>query len=309
MNNNDEKHSNTPQIWAIGGGKGGVGKSLVTANTSICLALLGHKVAVIDLDLGGANLHTCLGVPIPEKTLSDFVTKQVDDIRELLTPTPIDNLKIISGAQDALGIANLQKAQQIEILEGLKSLDVDYIVFDLGAGTTINTLDFFINANLGILVALPEPTSIENTYRFLKSVFFRKLKSLIDNPLVDELINETMNAKLASGSPSPAQLIDQISEQDSELGEKIRNEFKNFTPQLVINQVRTPHDIEIGNSIVTVSKRYFDLDMNLAGTLDFDASVWQSVKNRKPLLMEFPQSRLVYNFEKLINNLLKNKGQ
>ena len=56
------------KVWAIGGGKGGVGKSLVTANLSICLSLMGYKVIAIDLDLGGANLHTCLGVSIPENT-------------------------------------------------------------------------------------------------------------------------------------------------------------------------------------------------------------------------------------------------
>jgi Mrp family chromosome partitioning ATPase len=81
-----------PKIWAIGGGKGGVGKSLVTANLAICLALMGHKVAAIDLDLGGANLHTCLGVPIPDKTLSDYLSKKVRSLTELLTPTAIISL-------------------------------------------------------------------------------------------------------------------------------------------------------------------------------------------------------------------------
>ena len=64
-----EKKSYT---WAIGGGKGGVGKSLISANLSITLAQTGVKVTAVDLDLGCANLHTCLGVDIPSLTLSDF---------------------------------------------------------------------------------------------------------------------------------------------------------------------------------------------------------------------------------------------
>ncbi|MBA2406278.1 MAG: P-loop NTPase, partial [Bdellovibrionales bacterium] len=56
--------NSTKKIWAVGGGKGGVGKSLVSANVAICLALMGNKVVAVDLDLGGANLHTCLGLPI-----------------------------------------------------------------------------------------------------------------------------------------------------------------------------------------------------------------------------------------------------
>ena len=73
---------------------GGVGKSLITSNLSICLALMGYKVIAVDLDLGGANLHTCLGVPIPERTLSDYISKKARTLDELITPTPIKNLSI-----------------------------------------------------------------------------------------------------------------------------------------------------------------------------------------------------------------------
>jgi flagellar biosynthesis protein FlhG len=139
------------KIWAVGGGKGGVGKSLVTANTSICLALMGYKVVTVDLDLGGANMHTCLGIPIPEKTLSDYISKKVGDINDLVVSTPIKNLKIISGAQDELGMANLRQMHKNKILSKLGELDADYVLLDLGAGTSFNTLDFFISADKGML--------------------------------------------------------------------------------------------------------------------------------------------------------------
>ena len=185
------------KIWAIGGGKGGVGKSLVTANLSICLALMGHKVAAIDLDLGGANLHTCLGVPIPEKTLSDYLSKKVKSLNELLTPTAINNLFLISGAQDDLGIANLKHMHKAKLLSQLSELDVDYVLLDLGAGTTFNTIDFFISADQGIITTLPEPTSIENSYRFIKAVYLRKLKLAEELLEITPLIDEAMNAKLS----------------------------------------------------------------------------------------------------------------
>ena len=115
------------KVWAVGGGKGGVGKSLVTANLSICLALMGYKVVAIDLDLGGANLHTCLGVSVPETTLSDYLTKQVANLQDLVTPTYIENLSLISGAQDDVGMANLKHLQKTKILSKLAELDADYI--------------------------------------------------------------------------------------------------------------------------------------------------------------------------------------
>src|SRR5262245_38514757 len=72
--------SRIKQIWAIGGGKGGVGKSLVASSLAIALSRLGNKVVAIDLDLGGANLHTTLGVDLPRQTLSDYFNNRVTDI-------------------------------------------------------------------------------------------------------------------------------------------------------------------------------------------------------------------------------------
>lgn len=301
-----EMKLNTAQkIWAIGGGKGGVGKSLVTANLAICLSLMGHKVVAIDLDLGGANLHTCLGIPIPEKTLSDYLSKKVRGLSELLTPTPIQNLSIISGAQDDLGIANLRMMQKNKILSHLSEIDADYILFDLGAGTAFNTLDFFISSEKGILTVLPEPTSIENTYRFIKSVYYRRLKMIEELLDIGPLIDQAMNAKLSDTDNTPTGLVKKVIEINPEMGMKLKAEIKKFAPKLVVNQVRTQADIDIGFSMKSICKRYFGIDLDYVGYLDYDATVWQSVKKRRPLLMEFPNSRLVTNFDKIVHKLLE----
>lgn len=298
-------HSNHRQkIWSIGGGKGGVGKSLVTANTSICLALMGYKVVAIDLDLGGANIHTCLGVPIPDKTISDFLSKKVSSMSELLMPTPIKNLSVISGAQDDLGIANLKQVHKNKLLQELENLDADYVMLDLGAGTSMNTLDFFINSDKGMLVVLPEPTSIENTYRFIKSVYHRRLKMVEELLDIQPLINKAMNAKISEGQLTPVELVKQVIGMDPEMGEKLKAEITKFKPNLLMNQVRSQTDIDIGFSMQSVCKRYFGISMNYVGYLDYDSTVWQSVKKRKPLLLEFPNSKLVSNFDKIVQRLL-----
>ena len=299
----DRFSGHNQKIWAIGGGKGGVGKSLVTANLSICLSLMGYRVIAIDLDLGGANLHTCLGVPIPEKTLSDYLTKKERYLQDLVTPTPIPNLSIISGAQDDVGIANLKQMHKAKILSKMRELDADYILLDLGAGTTFNTLDFFISADQGILTALPEPTSIENTYRFIKSVYHRKLKMAEDLLEVGPLIDQAMNTKISTNS-TPADLINRVIEINPHMGKKLQAEVNRLVPKLIINQVRTQADIDIGFSMKIICKKYFGIHLEYAGYLEYDASVWQSVKKRRPLLMEFPNSSLVSNFDRIIHRLL-----
>ena len=89
-------------IWTIGGGKGGSGKSFLTVNMGICLSKLGVRVVLIDADLGGANLHTFLGISPPTLSLSDFIKKRVSHLREVLIPTAIPNLQLLTGAQDLL---------------------------------------------------------------------------------------------------------------------------------------------------------------------------------------------------------------
>ena len=63
--------SMTPRVVAIGGGKGGVGKSLVAANVGIFLATLGKRVILVDGSFGAPNLHIFAGVPRPARSLSE----------------------------------------------------------------------------------------------------------------------------------------------------------------------------------------------------------------------------------------------
>src|SRR5512136_2127644 len=93
-------------IWTIGGGKGGSGKSFITANIGICLSKLGVRVILIDADLGGANLHTLLGISPPALSLSDFLKRRVSNLCDILIPTSIPNLQLLSGAQDLLNASD-----------------------------------------------------------------------------------------------------------------------------------------------------------------------------------------------------------
>ncbi|MDE0830016.1 MAG: P-loop NTPase, partial [Vicinamibacterales bacterium] len=108
------------QVWAIGGGKGGIGKSLMTANVGIALAQMGKRVCVIDADLGGANLHSCLGVTQTAATLDLFVTRQSEELQELAVPTSVPNLSFISGAGHVLGAANPKYQTKMRLIRKIR---------------------------------------------------------------------------------------------------------------------------------------------------------------------------------------------
>jgi flagellar biosynthesis protein FlhG len=278
-------------IWAIGGGKGGSGKSFITVNIGVCLARLGMRVILIDADLGGANLHTFLGISPPALSLADFIKKRVSDLREALLPTVIPNLRLLSGAQDLLNATETKTFLRRKLLRSITSLEGDCVLLDLGAGNASNVLDFFLMSDGGILVVTPEPTAIENTYRFLKSAFYRRLRQCVTTPEVRGFIDAAADLRNNLGVRNPQELFEAIRQTSEEEARKIAEEVRFFRPNLILNQVRTKEDIEIGFAIRSACRKYFDIQLHYLGYIVYDQDVSFSIRKRRPLVLENPGSR------------------
>jgi flagellar biosynthesis protein FlhG len=291
-------------IWAVGGGKGGIGKSFISSSLAICLTRMGKSVTLVDLDLGSANLHTCLGLKIPQQTLSDFISGRAHHISQVSTPTEIPGLNFISGFNDALNIADLNGENKQRLIRGLRTIQTPYVILDLGAGTSENTLDFFLAADQKIIAVTPEPTSIENAYRFMKSSFYRKLRLAESELGIQSLIETAMDSKNQLGIKSPADLIRYIGETNPEAGARLDEKIADFNMQLLLNQVRTRQDIELGHSMKSVCKKYFGIESEYLGYIDHDNAVWQSLRKRRPLVIEYPYSSIVGQFLGITKNLL-----
>src|SRR5436305_10463695 len=93
----EKERSTSRRIIAIGGGKGGVGKSLLAANLGIYLAQLGRRTVLVDADLGGANLHTFVGVERPRVTLGDLFNRRVSRLEDCIVETAITGLGLLYG--------------------------------------------------------------------------------------------------------------------------------------------------------------------------------------------------------------------
>jgi flagellar biosynthesis protein FlhG len=259
----------------------------------------------VDMDLGGANLHTTLGVDLPQLSLSDFLANRVARIDDCMIPTGIPNLSVISGAQDSISIMHLKPEHKVRLFEAFRKIDADYVIYDLGAGTSSHTIDFFLAADIGIVTVLPEPTSIENAYRFIKSAFYRKLRSAPALAQVGHLIDAAMEGKNSLGIKTPSDLYREVNAVSPEAAIRMKEQIARIQPRLILNQVRTQTDIDVGHSIKSVCKRYFGIDLEYLGYLDYDTSVWQSVRRKRPFLVEFPNSRLVASIDRITQNLFK----
>jgi flagellar biosynthesis protein FlhG len=289
------------RVISIGGGKGGIGKSLISANLAIELARRGKRVVLVDADLGGANLHTTLGIDLPRRTLSDFIERKVARIEDVVTPTGIENLGLVSGALDHLDAANPRYAQKMRLLRNVQQMDVDYAILDLGAGTHANVLDFFLVSDHGLLVLVPEPTAVENAYRFVKAAFWRRMRNVAQVYGYDPLLRSVME----SGTfRSPVELMATFSERDPEAGRNLARQLAAFRPRLVVNQARTPQDADMGQAVVAAWRKYFGLEMDFLGTIAYDDEMWRAVRVRRPLLVDRPDVPTARSFGAIADALL-----
>ncbi len=279
-----------PRVWAIGGGKGGVGKSVVTTNLAVAVARSGARVAVVDADLGGANLHTMVGVASPKRNLSDFIARRVPTLAEVMIPTQIENLWLVSGAKALLETANPNWGQKSKILSHIARLNVDHVFLDLGAGTAFNVLDFFLIARKGVLVVVPEATSVENAYFFIKAAYFRKLKRAQPRAQVKAAIDQVMGSEMRRSIRTPRDLMAQVMAVDAEAGAALMEEASTFSPSVIVNRVERSEQARLGAEMGSACRDYFGIRLRCLGTLPFDNLVRRSVDERRPAVDLFPQS-------------------
>lgn len=293
-----------PRIWAVGGGKGGVGKSVICTNLGVALAKLGYRSVLVDADLGGANLHTMVGIPTPAKSLTELFTKDAGNLSEVQIPTGIQNLSLISGAHALLDIANPKHLLKQKIIRQLLTLDADFVLLDLSAGSSFNVLDFFLAAHEPIAVVVPTPTSVENAYHFLKAAFYRRLREAIAHEEIGHLADQTKGQKDALGIRTPRELIRHLVEISPEAGAAIAEKMAALRPKLIINQIRSQEDISLGIKMSNACRDYFGVEMNFLGGIYSDDKVVRSIQMKKPAIQLYPHSSFAVEIENIIQGLL-----
>ncbi len=272
------------RLLAIGGGKGGVGKTFVTANLATSLARLGKRVVVVDVDLEGANLHTCLGVSTPQKSLADFVSEREEDLGKLLVDTPLPNLRLIGATHGNLADAQPSHLRRVRLVRGLRQLDADLVLLDLGAGSHASVLDYFLVSDDGILVLQPEPTSVENAYTFLRAAFYRRMRLAMVGHGVRQLVTTAMDQRNERGIRTPLDLLREIEATDTAEARRFVETMRVFRPRLIVNGVRTAEDVKLGFAVSSVCKKYFGVEAEYLGYVNYDDEARRSVSMRRPIV-------------------------
>ncbi len=273
-----------PRVISVGGGKGGVGKTFVSANIAMALTRMGYRVVAVDADLEGANLHTCLGVATPRVSLADFVAQREDDLVKLLIQTGEPNLQIIAGTHGNLGEAQPSHLRRVSLMRALRQLPADFVILDLGAGTHSSVLDYFLVADEGLIVLHPEPTSVENAYTFLRAAFYRRLRLAMVGHGVRNLVTQAMDQRNERGIRTPLDLMREIESIDPLEGRRFVETMRAFRPRIVVNEVRTAEDVKLGFAVSSVCRKYFGLEADYLGYVNHDDAARRSVIARRPVV-------------------------
>ncbi|WP_243324797.1 MULTISPECIES: MinD/ParA family protein [Geothrix] len=161
------------RVVAITSGKGGVGKSNVTAGLAMTLARQGQRVVVMDANFGLSNLDILLGLS-PKYTL-EHVLRGEKVLEEILVQGPM-GVQILPTGSGLQELTRLDTLSELRLVQGLQRVaeTVDWLLIDTAAGIHESVLKLLLAAQEVILVATPEPTSLVDAYAMVKVLHLRE---------------------------------------------------------------------------------------------------------------------------------------
>ncbi|MBN2874397.1 MAG: P-loop NTPase [Spirochaetales bacterium] len=290
----------------IGSGKGGVGKTVVTANLGTVLAGYGKTVILVDLDLGGANLHTCLGVRNKHPGVGSIVWKKEKKLENLVVETGIDRLFLVPGDNLLPGTANLDFFTKRRIMKELQELTADYVLVDLGAGASYNIIDFWLMAHNGIVVTTPEIPAILNAYAFLKTAAYRLLfRSFSKGSEERERIAEFVVNRVEGQGDTFLAFAESLAAGGGAKGAKALEEITRLRPRVVVNMGAGQEDATLAQRLREISSRNLGIGMEYISYIMRDPYVSASLSDRAPLAVTAPDSAFVRGVRMAAERILK----
>lgn len=284
MEKQKDPHSG-PTIWAVGGGKGGVGKSVASVLLSVGLARSNQRTILVDADLGGANLHTMLGIKMPARTLNDYITGKRSQLNDICIQTQERNIELICGASEILSFSNLHYTHKYRIMQNIRRLAADHVVMDLGAGNSFAMLDFFLMSDYPIIILTPQPISIQNAYGFLRNAVHRKLSRMARrHASLHSIIATAMDPKNDERLRTVGDLYEAVRiTHGINMARRLRDGVSRLRPRLITNMIRSDREKKAGTIIQTVAEKYLKISPQVTGVVAYDPQIETCMTRMRPL--------------------------
>lgn len=302
------------RIIAVGGAKGGIGKSMFAANLGTMLSALGFRIIMVDLDLGGSDLHIYMGHrQMPEITLNDFLNRKIDCLTEAAVGCE-HGPGLIAGNAAELGSANIAFQKKMRLIEAIRKMNADYVVLDLGGSTDFNTLDFFLAADLGIVLTTLDQAAYLEAYAFIKTALQRKLNRLFaadstfparKNSRLKQIVADCTTAPEKDRSRTIQDLLEEVAKEDSSALPLIADEILVFSPRLVINRCFDSRAaLRVASTLRTVACQRLSVDIDHVGTISRHSRIEQSTTYlHHPLVRRQPSGLFASEMRSIIDTL------
>ncbi|MDR1902570.1 MAG: P-loop NTPase [Treponema sp.] len=296
------------RIIPVASGKGGVGKSLISANLGVAFAQAGQRVVLADLDLGASNLHLVIGQHSPTTGIGTFLNDTRSDFNAVIAETDVRGLRFIPGDTEIPGTANLKSSQLKALVKRLLDLanDTDILILDLGAGTHQSILDFFLLSGQGIVVSAPAVTAVLNAYVFLKNTVFRLMYLIFTKGTnAYTYLEKTRKDRSGTHKLYIPKMLPEIQSIDPASYEKFMSRMNTFRPRLILNMIDDPKDANVAMKIRRSCEEYLDLKIEHLGVTYRDSIQDTALSSRLPVILYKPQSILAQGIYRIADKILQ----
>ncbi len=296
------------KIIPIGGGKGGVGKTLLAANLAIGLASCGKRTVVVDLDLGASNLHTALGLRNTRAGIGNFLSGKGAKFKSIVSHTPFENLMFVPGDVLVSGMSSIQSSQRSRLIRSILELEADYVILDLGSGSSAQVLDFFLTANSGCIVTTPAATSVVNAYGFLKNLAFRFMqRTFASDGDIAGVIKKYMKEKKPGSGPTMNELLGSIRRKDRASAQRAKRYLSMLRPLLIVNMASSPEDLKVADKLRELVSESLSVQMECLGLVYREGVVEESTEESKPLMSAHPDTLAAVEISRMCQKIVQSE--
>lgn len=260
----------------------------------------GHRVALVDGDIGMGNQHTLLGIARPGPGLVGFLKDEVDRLDQIAIATEYPNL-VLYPADGAQGVPQVSGGRKERLMRQISCIDADVVVLDLGAGAALAALDLFALADIQVLVLTGQLTSIQNAYAFLKTAIHRLLARMADTGERRALVDQGWRDARPPALLSLAHWLEPRAPELAVFAAAMADQMK---VRLVGNLLFDDQERRVPHSIARMIHDYLGVNTDVVGLLQASRRVHASITQRIPILKLEPKGPASGEIRRMAERLL-----
>ena len=285
------------------------GPNVVTLNLGIALAQLGKRTTIADF--GTSDLRRMLGLFRKVEGLREFANSERRSIAPFVCPAPVPNLWIVGPGNRTNGTTPFAYPweKKARLIRALAAIEGDFVLADLGTELTGHAADFFSMTNAGIVVLSADPSEVLRSYEFLKSAIYRIIRRRLGSDSeTAALLAQLEHAGNSARTPTIAHITGLVRHRDPDEAQVIEEICEQFASLLIINAGQSLQDMELGDKLRVICRRYLSIRVEYLGFLYEEAAVDRAHGTTDPIVIRQPNSRAAVAMHRIAHKCMQSRA-